>query len=360
MHVTKETLGVGYLVGTGVALSAVLLVRLAVGRPDAVDLIGTTTGLFLSVALAYAGYWFAGSELDGDHVWTVSKWGGFGVGLVTLASLLVGLMGVVDPSMHFRSNLVVSNVAAGGVVGVLVGGIRELKTEHEQSLALNQRNVVLNRVLRHNIRNDVNTILGYADQLEEELESGRASTNGEIEVIKGRARSVAALSEKARRIEEDFTREWGTPKPVDVVALTERGLDNIRKRYPEPDIELTGPDQLWARASNGVEVIVENLVENAVVHGAEGSAVEVSVGTEGGWAEIRIADNGEGIPQEEIAVLVAGKETPLNHGNGLGLWLVKWLVDSYGGKLSFGENEPTGSIVRVRLPKATRPAIRQR
>ncbi|MDZ7731370.1 MAG: ATP-binding protein [Natrialbaceae archaeon] len=67
-----------------------------------------------------------------------------------------------------------------------------------------------------------------------------------------------------------------------------------------------------------------------------------------------IVDNGPGIPDHELAVLDEGEETPLQHGSGLGLWLVYWLVDKSNGSLEFETGED-GTSVTCLLPAADPP-----
>ena len=79
----------------------------------------------------------------------------------------------------------------------------------------------------------------------------------------------------------------------------------------------------------------------------------------GGWAWVRIADDGPGIPERERVVIEAGTEIiQLVYGRGLGLWLVKRPVQSHGGGLRIdlpGAEEPAGargSTVTLLLPRA--------
>ncbi|WP_080507128.1 ATP-binding protein [Halorubrum hochstenium] len=65
-----------------------------------------------------------------------------------------------------------------------------------------------------------------------------------------------------------------------------------------------------------------------------------------------VADNGPGVPQEEIDVLRADQEDQLQHLSGFGLWFVNWVVTNSGGGLEFAENEPRGSVVRLVFPTA--------
>jgi len=96
----------------------------------------------------------------------------------------------------------------------------------------------------------------------------------------------------------------------------------------------------------------EELLDNAVEHGTDEPTVSISATeTESGVA-VTVSDDGPGIAAHERDVILAGEETPLQHGSGVGLWLVKWLVRNVGGTLSFREGD--GTTVAVELPSATR------
>ncbi|MDX1746566.1 MAG: ATP-binding protein [Halobacteriales archaeon] len=65
--------------------------------------------------------------------------------------------------------------------------------------------------------------------------------------------------------------------------------------------------------------------------------------------EVRVADDGPGIPEPDRKVLV-GTDTGLENASGLGLWLVNWIVSESGGEVHYEPNEPRGSVVVIRLP----------
>jgi len=116
----------------------------------------------------------------------------------------------------------------------------------------------------------------------------------------------------------------------------------------ESSVKVRGHAQFLAQ-------LVSNLVDNALKHGASGKAISMSVRPDGRMAEVEVADNGPGIPDEqrEIALkrfgrLDASRSTP---GSGLGLSLAATLARMHGGDLMLEDNAP-GLKVRVRIPLA--------
>lgn len=86
----------------------------------------------------------------------------------------------------------------------------------------------------------------------------------------------------------------------------------------------------------------------------EAPAVAVALvdDAETGGLTVAVQDEGPGIPEDELAVLETGTETALEHGSGLGLWLVKWGMDLLGGRVTF-ETSENGTTVRLDFPAQT-------
>ena len=106
-----------------------------------------------------------------------------------------------------------------------------------------------------------------------------------------------------------------------------------------------------------IDFAVANVVENAVEHNDSANpriTIETRPVTENGteYTELRVADNGPGIPDSETAVLERGYETDLEHMSGLGLWTVHWILSNLEGKIRFEANEPRGSVVVLQLQAA--------
>jgi len=209
-----------------------------------------------------------------------------------------------------------------------------------------QRLTVLNRVLRHNVRNELDVVLAHADRVDDE--SLRAG-------IRDSASDLVGLSQKAREAEEIMQASTESPEVVDLAALAAEVADEYRTGAPDSEISLSCPDELTIASHRPVvRRVLAELVDNAIAH-ADGSEprIDISVRRAGeGAAEIAVADDGPGIPERERTILTEGTETPLEHGRGVGLWIANWAVTQLGGELAFAENEPEGSVVTVRLHDA--------
>ncbi|MFB6295283.1 MAG: histidine kinase N-terminal 7TM domain-containing protein [Halobacteriales archaeon] len=216
-----------------------------------------------------------------------------------------------------------------------------------------QRLAVLNRVLRHNLRNDLNVVDGYLDVAADRVE------DDEIQGLLGTAEEMTSgvidLAEKAREVERTME-EGGSTERIGVSEFLEGiGADLEEEHGGEVRIDVPEGTDLVADPEI-VDRVFRNLIENGLEH-ATGDAplVEVElvgVDEETGWATYEVRDQGPGIPDHELAVLETGEETALEHGSGLGLWLIEWGVASLGGEVRF-EVDETGTRAIVELPGAS-------
>ncbi|WP_435333395.1 histidine kinase N-terminal 7TM domain-containing protein [Haloarchaeobius sp. TZWWS8] len=215
-----------------------------------------------------------------------------------------------------------------------------------------QRLTVLNRVLRHNLRNDLTVVRGYLEAASDQVHDETVS--GYLETALDETSGLVELGEKARQVERTMDAGAATREQVAVDEL----LTEVVADLDAPDagaVDLAIPDG-YRIESNGalLELAFSNLVENALVH-HDGPAPDVTVtlvesdGTSRS-ATFEVSDDGPGIPEHELAVLTADEETPLEHGSGLGLWVATWAVGSLGGDLSFETGPSDGTTVTLRVP----------
>jgi signal transduction histidine kinase len=345
LAVSKQSLGLGYLVATGVVLGVALLAHAHAALGTGLfELLAAGTGLVPALTLAAAHYWLPRSGLQGEQIWTVAEWGGLGVALLTLFNLAVLTSGL--PASSPTPALLASGVAMGGCLGLLAGAMLELQRSTRR---LSQGNDVLDRVLRHDVRNSLNVVLNSLTTIERQTSGEPAQTAAEA---RRAVDDLLTTTEKVRQIDVALAADRRPRHPVDVVPLVKQRVTALRQTYPEATVEVAAPDSALVSADWLLVSALDNVVENAVVHSDGAPALEIVVEDGGSEIHVSVADSGPPIPQEEIDVFSDG-ETQLQHSSGVGLWLVTWIVDSYGGTVSF-ERTAEGNVVTLTLPGVSR------
>ncbi len=211
---------------------------------------------------------------------------------------------------------------------------------------------VLNRVLRHTLRNDLTVVVGYAELLRERLDDPELAAAADT--LRETAADLAGTSEKTRAIQYALDRD-GDLEPIDVAAVATETVEGIDPDDATLTVSTAGDPSAWA--DPGLGLVVENLVENAIRHAGPAPTVEVAVAHEDCQVTLAVADDGPGIPPAEIDVVTGETDiTQLTHSSGLGLWLVRWMVDNYGGSVSFAESDLGGSRVEIALEPAPSPS----
>lgn len=213
---------------------------------------------------------------------------------------------------------------------------------------------VLTRVLRHNLRNETTVIRGNVERLAEQLDE--SEHDGIVTATREAADRLRKLSEEAGQIQRVLDGSGGDD--IDVVPIIEETLAKFCRRHPDAVIEADLPSSSTVVASFELRAAIEALVENAIEHNpADRPRVRVGAESvlEGEWVDLTVDDDGPEIPEMERAVVAGDAEiTPRQHGSGLGLWLVKWTAERFGGELAFEESLMDGNRVRLRLRRGQR------
>ncbi len=230
----------------------------------------------------------------------------------------------------------------------VVGAVATLRDVTEQK-ARERQLAVFDRVLRHNLRNAMDVMIGYAEQLA--ADSRGQQRDRALEIVET-GRELIELTDQEHRIVK-FLSEPRDAQPLELTGIVERAVESVRERYPEAEVELTFQDPIDVRMIPRIRRAVAELVKNGIEHGEQDTpVVEVTLKAGDDTVTITVADNGPGIPEPELAILTGGEELDqLYHGTGLDLWLVNWIVERCDGSLAFEENEPRGSVVRITLPR---------
>ena len=207
---------------------------------------------------------------------------------------------------------------------------------------------VMDNLLRHNLRNDMNAIIANAELIEANPEE---NTAGRAAVIRRVGQQLIESAEKQRQI-IDLLEDPDCPQELSLPSVAEDAVRTLHERYPELTIG-TDFDAVRARALPQVELAIFELLDNAFRH-AQTPSPRPTVRTRraGDTAELVVEDDCPPIPEDEYRVLTGEQEmTATYHSSGLGLWLVYWVVDLSDGEIEFDRTED-GNVATVRLPLA--------
>jgi PAS domain S-box-containing protein len=206
---------------------------------------------------------------------------------------------------------------------------------------------VLNRVLRHNLRNDMTVIQGFADEIAQR-------TNGEpagmARQISETATELTALSEKSQDF-QTAVRDAEPLAPRDILEDVREVVSELRTEFPETEFSIEAAPCEDVMATERLRLALREIGANAAQHGDSLEVTYTVEMTGDGEVAVRVQDGGPGLPDMERRVLEAGRETPLEHGSGLGLWLINWIVTGLGGEVTTTVDD--GTTVTVRMSPAT-------
>lgn len=231
-----------------------------------------------------------------------------------------------------------------GRVELLIPEGRDVTARVERDRQLS----VLSRVLRHNFRNDISVINGFADGLARGVVEDTEEAAVEIE------RHASQLSELVDRYREGVDL-LNDPPDTTQLTLTEtvrEVVDDHRNEYPDATITLDGGTDVIAEVIPQIDRVLEELLTNAVVHTGETPTVSVGLDASHESVTLTVADDGPGLPDPEVNVLTGDQSVdPLGHANGMDLWLVYWIVDLSDGQVEVETDD--GTEIRITLPAAT-------
>lgn len=210
---------------------------------------------------------------------------------------------------------------------------------------------VLNRVMRHNLRNDMTVMTGQAQRLTDHADEEVTAVASEI-VDAGS--EITAMVNRLREIDEMID-DSDRHEPQKITDVIDRAFEQARAEGIETESVTVDVDEPYVvRADDVLGTAIAELVVNAFAHSdRESPAVGITVDSpDDQWIELRILDDGPGIPEHERIPLEDGDITQLQHASGIGLWMVSWIVSSLGGEVNVSKNMPRGTVVTLRLPNS--------
>jgi signal transduction histidine kinase len=196
-----------------------------------------------------------------------------------------------------------------------------------------------------------------------EVDVALADPDATAEDLRGTAERVRAATFRSERLIESLLTlarsEGARPEQreaVDLAAAVEHGVDGVAAEVREAGLELRR--DLRCTRTRGdrrlLERLAANLVENAVRHNVSGGWIELSTSAADGRAHLTVENSGRPIPPERVGELVEPFQRLARHapgsGSGLGLSIVRSVVDAHDGSLRVAARDDGGMRVDVELP----------
>jgi len=222
-----------------------------------------------------------------------------------------------------------------GLQGVLTN-ITDRKQAEEEIKNHQEHLALINQILRHDLTNDLVVIQSainlYNKSPEEEL----------LKEISSRTKKSIELINRMRELETFISRH----RELQIHDMRNT-IDEVIKNYPFIDFDIKGKARVMA--DDSIASVIDNIIRNAVIHG-KADKITITTGKERDMCEVRIADNGTGIPDDiKKKIFEEGFKYGDTGNTGIGLHIVEKAMESYGGYAWVEDNEPKGAVFALRF-----------
>ena len=212
----------------------------------------------------------------------------------------------------------------------------------------------------HELRTPLNAVVGWSRL----LRSGQLDPDGTahaVEVIERNAAAQRQIIEDLLDVSRIITGKLRiNTQPVDLLLIIHAAIDAVRPAAEAKEIRISthieAPGSIVRADSERLQQVLWNLLANAVKFTPAGGTVDLYLEQHESLAEIRIEDSGPGVPAEFLPRIFErfsqadGSSTRKHGGLGLGLAIVRHLVELHGGTVSAANREAGGAVLTVRLP----------
>ncbi len=159
----------------------------------------------------------------------------------------------------------------------------------------------------------------------------------------------------AAKMEDRF--ETGK-EPQNLTDIAKGIINELILRHEDTEITLDAPPKVIVEVDKqSIQIMLSNLIENGIKYSYEIKSIGVKIHESNETVSISVMDEGIGIPDEEKDHIfdkfyrVGSEDTRTTKGTGLGLYIVKGIVNAHKGQINVTDNIPRGTVFNITLPK---------
>ncbi len=213
----------------------------------------------------------------------------------------------------------------------------------------------------HELRTPLSIIKGYSELIRDVTGDNKEKREGQLEVISQEADRLGVIVDDI--LDYSQIQSGLMELNVDSFDISEMARNVIRKYElalgeSGMKINFSGPEALSVKGDKvRIEQVLQNLVKNAINYSPEGKDIDIRVADSEGKALVEVSDHGLGIPEEELDFIwdryyrTKGIKKKKIYGSGLGLSIVKSILDAHEASCSVESREGVGTTFRFSLKK---------
>jgi signal transduction histidine kinase len=285
---------------------------------------------------------------------------GIGVGLVVDERVIgVLLIEAPQPQKFDKAHFMQANTLA---IQAAIG-IHNAQLYEDAQKAILARDAFLS-IASHELKTPLTSLLGYAQVMQRRVAREQSISPRDQKTLQALVAQTERLTKMVDSLLDISRMKMGQlsieRRPLDLCTLARRVVDEFQLIIERHTIELIAPEEALIIEGDELRLaqVLQNLLQNAVKYSPAGGPILVQIARYDRKVCLSVADQGIGIPQEALAQLftrfyrVHDAQSQHISGMGIGLYVVKEVVDLHGGEVAVESVAGAGSTFLIYLPLA--------
>lgn len=237
-------------------------------------------------------------------------------------------------------------------------GIRNSQLYEKTMESVESRDLFIS-LASHELKTPLTTISAYADMISKKIHSKQVPSERSLEVLNQEIKRLKHMLNELLAIDQVKTGQLSYSwKALNIVEIIKKAIMNFRFSYPGYKVFLENDLSLHERIIQGdpekLQQVFTNLFNNAAKFSTKTTPIVISLSPDENYINISVTDYGKGIRKnEQFKVFQEFFKAKGNHkeGMGLGLFLVKKIIEKHHGKISLLSKVNKGTTISIKLPR---------